>query len=202
MLLNTKILFFCLLSAFPSSEWGINQYDKKKAESILLAEFLKDEFWTMPSNIFGRVHFNTKSEFHTQGSLVAIPILHLSKNFDNFNYTEDISNCYEPDYSIFVGVIYKRKKPLDIMFVEYFYDKKNNIIPSSALANSPRKICKEFERYPEGFFYDSFMQAFCSYRSNQLFVYSYFEEKWVTFNRFIEKQRGGLEMFKKSVMGK
>ena len=202
MLLTLKILVQAILltAGDNSDQWAFYKYDVHKAKTILEREICKDHFWMQPDNQ-GNPYFITKGDFKKAGKLKVIPVLKLSKSFKEYDYSKDILSYYEIDYSQFSGLIYKGDKFLNIMFVTYAYNKKEQLSPVSSLGDTPKKFYEIYKQEGDRFFYDSTIQSFCFFEDNELYAWSNEKEQFISYRQMIESEKLGLDTFKKTVGG-
>jgi hypothetical protein len=203
MLLFFQIFVHLMLLTVNDStdQWAFYNYDVRKSQATLEREIYKDRFWMQPDNSQGTPYFITKGDFKKGGKLKIIPVLKLSKGFKEYDYSKDIRDYYEVDYSQFCGLIFKGNKFLNIMFVTYAYDRKEQLIPVASLGDIPKKFYELYKQNADRYFYDITIQSFCFFTDNELFAWSNEKDQFIDYQQLIESEKFGLETFKKTVNG-
>lgn len=202
MFISLKILFSFMLLIYTSDDWAFNRYERDKAKAILEKEFCKDHFWMQPDDNLGNPFFITKGDFKKSGKLKVVPVLKLSKSFQDYEYSKDVRDYFEVDYSQFCGLIFKGDKFLDIMFVTYAYDRKGKLAPVASLADTPNKFYETYRQKADRFFFDSVIHSFCFFDGDGLYAWSDVKEQFISYREMIESEKFGLDTFKETVKGK
>ncbi len=202
MVIYLEIFFSFMLLFYNSDDWAFHRYERDNAKEILNKEFSKNHFWMQSDDNRGNPYFISKRNFQKSGKLKVVPVLKLSKRFQEYDYSQDIRNYFEVDYSQFCGLIYKGEKFLDIMFVTYAYNGKEKLVPVASIGYNPIKSYEFYSQKQGSYFYDSVIHSFCFFDNDKLYAWSDNKEQFISYRQMIESEKFGLKTFKENMQNK
>lgn len=76
------------------------KYDADQAREILAKEFFKGDFWLMPTDTVDVCHFHSKKDARKTGHIKVVPVYKTMRSEPQL--------ILEPDYNVYVGLLFKR----------------------------------------------------------------------------------------------
>lgn len=156
-------IFFVTIHIGSTAQNALN-YNFPKADKVLREEFFKGNFWTMPTDQNDVCYFQSKSEAKKRAEIKAIPVLRLKDDSGVLNF--------EPDYSMYMALLFKQKKFLCPIYVNTYYEKQHILKQYVTVGWSPSPgFIKHYLDNPSAWFYLPSITDFVFAKDSKYFVW-------------------------------